>query len=231
MSETPPSIGEQKASPPAGARIAKGLIRNFLAPVAVVALLLAALKFTGLVDIAGFSRKNEAAVARLRLQEIGELATQAAYFTGIDTIDDNRVVRLIGKEINVPFTNTKIIYSYDGVIKAGMDFSGIDFTVDEANKVIRVTLPEAHILSNEIDSNSLKVYDEKHSAFTLIRVERFGESIAALKAEAEKNAISKGLLTEARRNAETLLSGFLSAGFDMNEYSLQFADRERSGEP
>ena len=125
----------------------------------------------------------------------------------------------------------RFIYSYDGVIKAGMDFSGIGFSVDEAGKTIRVTLPETRILSNEIDSNSIKVYDEKHSAFTLVRAERFSESIGTLKKEAEENAVSKGLLTEARRNAETLLSGFLSAGFDMNEYSLQFMDQERSGEP
>ena len=215
----------------AGVRIIRGFIRNLFAPIVVVALLLAVLKYTGLVDITGFSRKNEAAVARMRLQEIGELATQAAYYTGVDTIDDNRVIQLIGKEMTVPFTNTKIIYSYDGLIKAGMDFSGIDFSVDEGKKTIRVILPEARILSNEIDNNSLRVYDEKHSAFTLIRVNRFGESIGKLKAEAEKNAIAKGLLTEARRNAETLLSGFLAAGFDMNEYRIEFQDPERSGEP
>lgn len=228
MSETKNETQEKSS---AGIEIAKGLFKNVFTPLFIVIFLLAVLKFTGLVDITGFNRTNDASVARLRLKEIGELATQAAYYTGVSTIDDNRVVRLIGKQLDVPFTNTKIIYSYDGVIKAGMDFSSIEFSVDEASKTIRISLPEIRILSNEIDSNSLKVYDERHSAFTLIRAERFGESIGTLKKEAEENAINKGLLTEARRNAETLLSGFLSAGFDMNEYSLQFIDLERGNKP
>ena len=230
MSETTPEPREIKAKPSAGGQFAKGILRNVFTPVCVVAILVAVLKFTGLIELAGFRRVNEAATAKMRLAEIGELATQAAYYTGVATIDDNREIRIIGKQIGVPFTNTKIIYSYDGTIKAGMDFADIGLTVSEEDKKIRVTLPEMRILSNEVDSNSLKVYDEKHSAFTLIRVERFGESIGTLKEEAEKNAIEKGLFLEARKNAETLLRGFLAAGFDLNAYTLEFADAE-GGEP
>ena len=231
MSETRSDLPQPKDRPPAGNRIAKGLLNHVLLPICVVALVLAVLKFTGLVELTGFNRTTGAAAARMRLEAIGELATQAAYYTGVATIDDSREIRLIGRQIGVPFTNTKIIYSYDGIIRAGLDFSGIDFTVDEESKTILVELPEVRVLSNEIDSNSLKVYDEKHSAFTLVRVERFGESIGELKAEAEKSAVEKGLLEEARKNAESLLGGFLSAGFDLNEYTLNFTDSEGGGEP
>ena len=220
MSEREPGSGERKRR--GGSRVLEILVKKVLAPVLALALILFILGYTNLITFAGFSRGGGSALRELRLENIGELATQAAYYTGVATIDDNRVIGVGGKKINVPFTNSKVIYSYDGVIKAGMDFSEITYTVDTKEKTLTVRMPEARILSNEIDTNSLRVYDEKHSVYTLIRVERFSDSIGDLKAEAETRAIGKGILSEARTNAEMLIRGFLSAGYDMDEYTVRF---------
>ena len=61
---------------------------------------------------------SESRPVKLGFEEIGELATQAAYCTEINVTDASR--ELFG--LKIPFTQSKYIYSYDVVIKAGIDF-------------------------------------------------------------------------------------------------------------
>ena len=85
----------------------------------------------------------------LGLKDIGELATQAGYFTTVQTINKSRDV--LGWE--VPGTQSNYIYSYDGTIKAGIDFQDINMEVDEVNHIIKITFPEFRILSTEIQDD------------------------------------------------------------------------------
>lgn len=57
----------------------------------------------------------------------------------------------------VPFTRKEFIVSYDGRIHAGVNLEEVDVIVSETT--IQVTLPEVKILSHEIDTESLKVFD------------------------------------------------------------------------
>lgn len=59
--------------------------------------------------------------SRLGFEDIGELSTQSAYTTEVSLIKDFRTI--FGLEI--PFTQSKYIYSYDVQMKAGLDFSKI----------------------------------------------------------------------------------------------------------
>ena len=60
---------------------------------------------------------------KIGFENIGELATQTAYSTQLGVIDDSR--ELYG--VTIPFTNSKYIYSYDVIIKAGFDFGDIEW--------------------------------------------------------------------------------------------------------
>ena len=75
-------------------------------------------------------------LTRLGFEDIGELATQAAYCTEVNVTEGAR--ELFG--LTIPFTQSKYVYSYDVVIKAGLDFGEIDWTVGE--DTITVRLPE-----------------------------------------------------------------------------------------
>ena len=120
----------------------------------------------------------------------------------------------------IPFTQSKYIYSYDVVIKAGLNFA--DITWQEENGTIRITLPEIQVLSSEIDLDSLKVYHEDESLFRPITLEENNAALADLKARAEEDAIAHGLLDAARDNTRQILTGFFAQQYDLTEYRLQF---------
>ena len=60
----------------------------------------------------------------LGFENIGEFATQAAYCTTVNT--EEAAQNIWG--IEIPFTQSKYIYSYDIVIKAGFDFTESEIT-------------------------------------------------------------------------------------------------------
>lgn len=154
--------------------------------------------------------------ARLGFEDIGELATQSAYCTEVEVTEASR--QLFG--VTIPFTQSKYIYSYDVVIKAGLDFTDISWSQQDGT--IRVTLPEIRVLSNEIDLDSLKVYHEDESLFRNITLEENNAALADLKARAEQDAIGNGLLEEARDNAQQILTAFFANQYDLTEYRLEF---------
>ena len=154
--------------------------------------------------------------ARLGFEDIGELATQSAYCTEVEVTEASR--ELFG--VTIPFTQSKYVYSYDVVIKAGLDFTDVSWS--EEDGTIRVTLPEIRVLSNEIDLDSLKVYHEDESLFRNITLEENNAALADLKARAEQDAIGNGLLEEARDNAQQILTAFFANQYDLTEYRLEF---------
>ena len=152
------------------------------------------------------------------LRNIGELATQAGYFTNVQTIMNSREV--FG--VTIPFTQSKYIFSYNGIVKAGFNFSDVHVDKDDVHKKLIVTLPEAYILSAQIDENTFKVYDESRNVFTPLKLEKINQSLVELKEQAKKNAIANGILEAARSNAEILLKGFLGSFLDKSQYSVEF---------
>lgn len=180
----------------------------------IVALCLIAL---GLKD--KFSARNNS--VKLGFEDIGELATQTAYCTQVNVTEAAR--ELFGVEI--PFTQSKYIYSYNVILKAGLDFQEIKWKADDAAKTIKVWLPEMEILSAEPDMDSFNLYLEDESIFRQIRMEENHEALKDMVENARKDAISNGLLEEAKENAKTILSAFFDSQYDLNEYKIQFLDK------
>ena len=69
---------------------------------------------------------------------------------------------------------------------------------------IEVRLPEAKILSSEVDQDSLEVYHEDESIFRQISLEENNEAVAKLRETAVNDAIENGLLENTRENAESI---------------------------
>ena len=126
----------------------------------------------------------------LGFEDIGELATQAAYLTIVEDIDASR--ELFG--VKIPFTQTEIIYSYDVAVKAGLDFDQVEWEVNDEAKEIQVTMPEIRVLSSEVDLESFKLYHENWSHFRPLRTEEFNAAAQAMKVEAQNRAVENGLL-------------------------------------
>lgn len=169
----------------------------------------------------GKSLSSESRITKLGFEDMGELATQAAYCT---MVEDTEAARdLFGVEI--PFTQSRLIYSYDVIVRAGLDFEQIEWSVDEPNKVIEVKLPEIKMLNSEPDTESFKLYLEDESIFRRISMEENNDSMIEMEENARRQAVGNGLLGEARANAEAILRSFFAGVYDLEKYEIVFTDK------
>ncbi len=169
----------------------------------------------GLRQFISFDTKT----TKIGFEDIGEFATQTAYCTELSVTDKSR--NLFG--VTIPFTQSKYIYSYDIVIKAGFDFQDIKW--EKNGTSIEVKLPDVKVLSSEIDLDSFKIYHEDESIFTKITMTENNEGMKELKQKAEEKAITNGLLENARANVETILTGFFGNVYDLGKYEIIFKDK------
>ena len=163
-------------------------------------------------------REATSETVSMELKNIGELATQSGYYTNVQVIKSSRQV--FG--VDIPLTQSQFIFSYDGVVKAGVDFADIAISVDEGRGQIVVTLPEIKVLSNEIDLDSLEIYDESNNIFHPLNIDDINVSLIEMQEESEAKAIENGLLESARANAEALLRGMLAGFYDAQDYVIEF---------
>lgn len=196
-------------------KIAKTYISKKILIIGIVVLVVLCSAFIGLRTYIS----SQSQTTKIGFEDIGELATQTAYCTEVNVTDSSR--ELFG--IKIPFTQSKYIYSYNVTIKAGFNFSEISWELSDHS--INVKLPEAKVLSCDIDTDSFKLYHEKESIFRQISLEENNDALKSLKQTAQENAVSNGLLDNARSNAETILTGFFSSVYDLEEYTITFTDK------
>lgn len=181
----------------------------------IILLAVAAVVFFGMQT----TDSSESTTTKIGFEDIGELATQAAYCREVNVTDSSR--DLFG--VTLPFTQSKYVYSYDVTIKAGYNFEKIEWSENEMT--IEVTLPEAEVLSCDIDLDSLKIYLEDESIYNRISLSENNDALKDLETTAKEDAIENGLLDDARKNVETILTGFFGNVYDLEEYKIVFADK------
>ena len=139
-----------------------------------------------------------------QLEQISQLATTQYAYTNMGQFERGR--DFYG--IRLPFTTSRFLISYSGVITAGVDLSQAQ--VEVTDTLVTVSLPAAQILSHQIDPDSLEVFDESRSIFTPITIEDYNGFQADQQAEMEEKALQAGLLTQARDQAKLAVTGLLS---------------------
>ncbi|KAA9234491.1 MULTISPECIES: DUF4230 domain-containing protein [Aerococcus] len=139
-----------------------------------------------------------------RLEQAKELTTTKYFYTNTASFENQRKFY----NWNLPFTTKKFIVSYDGVIHVGIDLSAIDVQVQD--QTIDVTLPEVKILSHDIDSDSVKVFDEEASIFNKMTVDDYANFTNEQKKASEEEAKDKGLLEAAKQNTERTIKEILN---------------------
>ena len=199
-------------------KITKKIIKNLILVLVVAFIGAGAFIFGG--KMKEDQMQHESKMTKFGFEDIGELATQEMIGTVVHT--EKTAQSLFGMEI--PFTQSQYIYSYDFDIKAGYDFSYIKYEIkdDEENKEILIYLPEAKILSTEILTDSFEVYYEKESIFKRITLSDNNIALKDMKKLAEDNAVSNGIYEKAKSNAEIILKAFLAQYYDLNVYTITF---------
>ena len=165
-------------------RSLKSGVSLILAGVALAAVCFGAGFFTG-------GRSQEApqlssVTVEQQLQQISQLATTQYAYTNMGQFE--RGSDFYG--IRIPFTTSRFIVSYSGVITAGVDLSQAQ--VEVTGEQVTVTLPAAQILSHEIDPDSLEVFDETRSIFNPITIEDYSGFQADQQGEIEEKALQAG---------------------------------------
>ncbi len=152
------------------------------------------------------------------LKDIGELITEEYYFK--EVVSYSSIKQFLGLDLGI--TESSYLAGYEGVIKAGIDFTKITVSKDEDHKVINVALPKAEILSSEIDPDSFELYSEKEGWGNPISVTDYNQSLSELKSKAESSAAERGVLEKADENARLIIRNFILTLLDDASYTVQF---------
>lgn len=137
----------------------------------------------------------DAVVLEGKLTEISQLSTVTYAYTNMAEFENAK--DFYG--ITVPFTTKGFIITYDGEINAGIDLTQAQIEV--TGKKIHIKLPEAEILSHEIDEESLEVFDETTSIFNPLKIKDYSNFNKDQKKAMEAKAKEKGILTQAKEKA------------------------------
>lgn len=139
-----------------------------------------------------------------RISYIQELALVRYNYTGVISYKDYRKFL----NINVPLTDKYFLLKYNGYIKAGVDFSRINVTVDN-DTTIHISIPKPKILDTVIDEKSIQVYNESENAFNPIKISDYNEAISREKNVMIRDAVEQGIYRQATDEAKIAITSLL----------------------
>ena len=150
------------------------------------------------------------------LSDMGTLITQEYYFTQVEKYTKEKTIM---KFIN---TSSEFLYSYDGAVTAGIDFTKIEIKKDEEQKKLTVVIPKSEILSVNIDKDTFKIYSEKDSLWNPLKLEDYNISLTEFETAAKQKALENGILDRSDEQAKTLVSNFISEFPAAKGYEIVF---------
>ncbi len=121
-------------------------------------------------------------------------------------------------------TKGTFILEYEAEVRAGIDISKVTIdSVDNENKVIKVTVSKAEILDVNVDQDSLQTNNTSFTLFNLNEKQDLINAQQAAKEKALEYAEQSGLLELADQQSATLIKGILSSGFP--DYTIDVANK------
>ena len=114
------------------------------------------------------------------------------------------------EDFGVPLTKKSFTISYEGVITAGFDAEDIIVENDDDNYIIRITFPEAYIISHEIDEDSFELENVQDNFFNPITDYDLTSTCEGQNYRMEQQAIAGGLYGSLYRMAENSITEYLN---------------------
>ncbi|MCM1046640.1 MAG: DUF4230 domain-containing protein, partial [Candidatus Gastranaerophilales bacterium] len=155
-----------------------------------------------------------------QMQAVCELATLECYYHNTARFDSEKQVLFWN-------TSKKLWIEYSGIVRVGIDISKLDMSVK--GNVVTITIPEANVLSCDVDDSSLSAdtfYSEtKGLGSGSIGAEEQTEAFRAAQ-EGMRETVQEDtvLLNQARLRAQTLLENYVKNVGDAIgvEYSVRW---------
>lgn len=112
------------------------------------------------------------------------------------------------------FAKSYSIIKYNGLLRVGIaDFTDISYKLSLDGKTVKIKLPEAEILGNDILKQ--EVFDEKNSIFVPISTQEFFDEIDNARFQTQEDMLAEGILEDAELYAQQIIRQFLlSLGFE-----------------
>ncbi len=146
-----------------------------------------------------------------QIQNISELAVVEYNYTNMGKFENQAT--FYGWK--VPFTTKSFIISYDGKIKVGIDMSLVEVKIKGKN--ISVFVPEAKILSHEIDEKSIEIFDETKNIFNQISITDYNQFAIDQKDKMETSVKEKGIIKEAQEKTEKVIPSFIKSSYQLSD--------------
>lgn len=164
------------------------------------------------------------ATIQWQINALGQLDTAAYYFDRTQTVEKIRELDLnkigIKLKFDIPGTSSGFSYSYQGVIKAGIDFDKVVVEKDDDNKTVAIILPKTKIMNSQINPESYQFYIKNNNILNPIDPEDYALSLADLIKQEEDKAIENGILEQAQENATKIIEDLLKSLLSEEEYQI-----------
>ncbi len=163
---------------------------------------------------------NQEKVLKLGLDETGELVTQICHTV---VLEDSRESKTFFDLFEIPFSESRQIFSYDFDVEASINFSNVVLEkVSDKDKEIIIKLPHAKIYKVTLLPNSFKSYLDKDSIFSTIDLTEHNDALIKMQDSAKAQCLTNELLYNADQNAQTLLTAMIKSDNYYKDYSIIF---------
>ena len=145
-----------------------------------------------------------------KLSDISELSILEYRYKNAASLDrDSNTLKFFKSDIDIPFTEKRLIVTYEGIVKMGPDMSQAQVEMD--GKKVKVAIPHSKILSHELDEDSFEYLLQDSGLFNPLKPEDDGALRKEQKGVIEKSIEENGLLDEADQKAKEQVTNFFAA--------------------
>lgn len=150
-----------------------------------------------------------------KIRDVNELAVSEYDYTKVGKFSNS----LKFNGWTVPLTQKSFLITYEGKLKAGVDLSNVQ--VEKTNNKIIVKTSAVKILSNEIDENSIKVYDETKNIFNQISITDYKTFAKEQKKKVEKEAIKNKFIEKTETKVKKTIKDLIYMTVDQEQYEVE----------
>ena len=162
---------------------------------------------------ADFVPPNETEVVEERLSASAKLQTADYFCTCIDHYEDKINLKEDLKlpfDVNLPGTKKSFIVSYSGTVSAGIKDLSKAKVKQNKDGSITITLPDVEIFDTIVDNKSITIHNEDNNNLNKLSITDYNNSIIRIKDKIKEEAMDKGIIKSAKKNAEDIVKNLFS---------------------
>ena len=169
------------------------------------------------------NQKKEEEADFSAISSVCELATLKCYYHNVakSETEASGLFKWLGKGYK------KIWTEYSGIVELGIDVSKVSVEKPTADGVVKVTIPDAEILSVDLDEDSMSEPLTDTGFMTKITKEEETEALAEAQNHMEETAKENGnLLNQAKERAKSLIEGYVKYVGEQigKEYTVEWVE-------